>query len=277
MGTIFLQEQFKGTVNSVETYLRTYMLNRYKLTGAGLHYGTWESAVYGLAHAGELRGIRTKLFPTRTPRFVPQLKDRPVIHKSEVIGNRWCIPFPGSDRSVVMRSQRHFFDQDKKRPVQMRAYVAFNSILHIFGIIFVAAIFALMARFSFGRKLLLAHPKLFSFGFASHEGPEEATNENTNFEMTFFGQGWKETRDDPSAEFDGPMDKTMTVRVVGNNPGYGATCVALLLTATTILKDSQKMPSTGGVFPPGAAFKNTSLISELQKNGFTFEVVAPSS
>lgn len=273
LGTIFLQENFKGTVNTVETYLRTFMLNHYRPTGAGIHYGTWESAVYGLAHANELRSIRSKLFPTRTPRFSPQLKDRPVIHKSEIIGNRWCIPFPGSDRSVVMRSQRHFFDQDKKRPVQMRAYVAFNSLLHIAGIMFVAAVFAIMTRFSFGRKLLLAHPKFFSAGFVSREGPEEATNENTNFEMLFYGQGWKETLAESTDQFDSPMNKTMIVSVVGKNPGYGATCIALLLAATTILKESSKMPSTGGVFPPGAAFRNTSLISELQKNGFNFDVV----
>lgn len=47
----------------------------------------------------------------------------------------------------------------------------------------------------------------------------------------------------------------------------------MLLSATTILKESSKMPGTGGVLPPAAAFKNTSLIKELQNNGWTFEVV----
>lgn len=273
MGTVFLQENFNGTVNSVETYLRTYSINDYKPTGAGINFGTWESAVYGLAHANELRGIRTQLFPTRLPRFAPNLKDRSVIHKSEYVENRWCLPFPGSDRSVVMRSQRHFFDKDKQRPVQMRAYVAFDTIGAIFGVIFVGAIFALMARFSFGRKLLLAHPKFFSFGFVSHEGPKEETNENNEFEMTFVGQGWKEKLAEATDKFSSKTDKKMIVRVKGRNVGYGATCVALLLTATTILKEGKKMPENGGVFPPGAAFKNTGLIKELQNNGFTFEVV----
>lgn len=95
MGTVFLQEQFNGTVNSVETYLRTYPINNHKVSGAGIHYGTWESAVYGLAYANELRGIRSQLFPKRLPRFKPQLKDRSAVHKSELIGNRWCLPFPG--------------------------------------------------------------------------------------------------------------------------------------------------------------------------------------
>lgn len=272
MGTVFLEEKFDGTLNSVETYLRTYPINNHKASGAGIHYGTWESAVYGLAHANELGAIRRQLFPTRTPRFSPTLKDRSAVHKSAVIGNRWCLPFPGSDRSVVMRSQRHFLDKDNKRPVQMRAYVAFDAFVQMLGVIFVATIFGIMTRFNFGKKLLLSHPRFFSFGFVSHEGPKEETNENIEFEMLFYGEGWNE-KSDATQKFDLPPNKKMTARVVGKNPGYGATCVALLLTATTILKESEKIPEAGGVFPPAAAFKNTSLIKELQKNGWTFEVI----
>lgn len=56
--------------------------------------------------------------------------------------------------------------------------------------------------------------------------------------------------------------------------GYGATCVALLLSATTILQEKEKLPSTGGVLPPGACFAKTNLISNLSKNGFAFEVIS---
>lgn len=91
--------------------------------------------------------------------------------------------------------------------------------------------------------------------------------------MIFYGLGWKEKLSEPTDSFDMPPNKKITTRVVANNPGYGATCVSLLLCATTILKESSKMPDNGGVFPPAAAYKNTSLISELQKNGFTFEVL----
>lgn len=34
------------------------------------------------------------------------------------------------------------------------------------------------------------------------------------------------------------------------------------------------MPDNGGVYPPGAAFAKTNLISDLNKHGVTFEVVA---
>ena len=50
MGVIYAEEKFGGVVNSVETYIRSYFKGKAP-SGAGIHYGTWESAVYGLAHA----------------------------------------------------------------------------------------------------------------------------------------------------------------------------------------------------------------------------------
>jgi hypothetical protein len=131
----------------------------------------------------------------------------------------------------------------------------------------------MMSKFACGRRLLLAHPKFFTAGFVSHEGPKEEQNENAMFEITFIGEGWKEKQSDPTAEFDMPYNKKMITRVTGPNPGYGSTCICLLVSAITILKESDKMPDQGGVFAPAAAFKNTSLISELQKNNISFEVV----
>jgi hypothetical protein len=36
------------------------------------HYGTWESAVYGLSHANELKHLRRQLFQQKLP--YPQYK-----------------------------------------------------------------------------------------------------------------------------------------------------------------------------------------------------------
>nr|CAD7266755.1 unnamed protein product [Timema shepardi] len=74
LGTIFLVDKFKGDVNSVETYLQSSSKSEHK--GPSIHYGTWESAVYGLAHAGELRPLREKLYPKRLPQMLPKLKPR---------------------------------------------------------------------------------------------------------------------------------------------------------------------------------------------------------
>uniref|UniRef100_A0A1A9ZQ48 Saccharopine dehydrogenase-like C-terminal domain-containing protein n=1 Tax=Glossina pallidipes TaxID=7398 RepID=A0A1A9ZQ48_GLOPL len=276
MGMIFIEKNFDGVVNSVEAYLQSDVRGG-PPNSAAIHYGTWESAVYGLAHADELRGIRSQLYTEKLPKFQPILKHRPLIFRSEIV-NGICLPFPGSDRSVVMRSQRFLYEKEGKRPIQMHAYVAFRS----WFIAVCAACFFLMfgmtAKFSFGRRILLKYPKFFSMGLISHDGPSESQMERTYFSLTMKALGWPkpERTSNSVKEFRDPPTKTLTVKISGINPGYGATCVALLCTAVIILKESDKMPGTGGVLPPGAAFAKTSLISELEKHehGMKFEIFA---
>lgn len=64
-----------GQVNSIESYLTSWVSGGYK-GGASVHYGTWESAVYGLGFANEIRHIRSKLFAERLPTTDPKLKKR---------------------------------------------------------------------------------------------------------------------------------------------------------------------------------------------------------
>lgn len=158
-------------------------------------------------------------------------------------------------------------------------------------------VFGLLTKYSFGRKLLLKYPKIFSLGFISHEGPTEEKMKNTKFSITFYGQGWpkEETLAEPTDQHTTMPSKKIVTRVTGTNPGatyikslnwnrnliefsfnlgYGATCVALLLAATTILNEKEKLPLTGGVLSPAACFAKTNLISNLTKNGFDFEVIS---
>lgn len=81
--------------------------------------------MYGLANAKDLREIRKKLFKEPLPYSEPKQKRRPIIHKSDVV-NAWCLPFLGSDRPVVLRSQRYLYEKEKKRPIQMQAYMQFE-------------------------------------------------------------------------------------------------------------------------------------------------------
>lgn len=163
-------------------------------------------------------------------------------------------------------------------------------------------IFGLLTKCQFGRNLLLKYPKIFSLGFISHEGPSEESMKNSKFSITFFGQGWpkEEALSEPTDQHTNPPSKKIVTRVSGTNPGkflnemekvkltkfrnifslllnivgYGFTCVALLLAATTILNEKDKLPLTGGVLPPGAAFAKTNYISNLSKNGADFEVIS---
>lgn len=244
MGVLFLEKNFDGgVVNSVESYLDMHMDTSARPC---IHYGTWASAVHGLSTAEELQELRRKLFKTRLPKFTPTLKNRPVLHRSPLVGNKWCLPFMGSDRSVVMRSQRYLFEvkeeEKKKRPVQMRAYFSTPSLFHSFVIMLVGMVFGVLTRFCLGRSLLLRFPQLFSLGFVSHEGPSEAQMEGTTFSLVMQGRGWAERLSSPTDQYAEAPNKKLAIRVSGTNPGYGATCVAVLVAAKTILQEQEKMP-----------------------------------
>lgn len=271
LGIIFTQKKFEGEVNSIETYFSTW--SNHDLGGAALHYGTWESAVYGLAHADELRGLRSKLYPKRLPSFEPKLKRRGVVHRSS-ISEGYSVVFPGSDRSVSTRSQRYLFENDKTRPVQVQTYMTIRSLWTLISMACVGAVFSLMTKCKCGRSLLLRYPKIFSAGMVSHDGPLLEAMENNYFSLTMKAIGWTEKLAEPTDKHSQPPNKEMVTKVSGKNPGYGATCTMLMIAALMVLKEQDKMPENGGVFPPGAAFAKTSLVEELNKNGVTFEVVS---
>ncbi|KAL1380239.1 hypothetical protein pipiens_014357 [Culex pipiens pipiens] len=271
MGTVFLEQQFgEGVVNSVESYISSKVTGRREL--GGIHYGTWASAVHAIANMREVGQIRRELFRTKLPEVEPKLKERPALHKSS--GGKWSLPFMGADRSCVMRTQRFFYETEGKRPLQMRAYISFSGLVEVFAISFIGAIFWLLVKTTTGQNLLLNHPRLFSLGLVSHEGPSDEAAKNTHFAMHFEGRGWEEKLASPEEKYPYPPNKVIRTKVTGTNPGYGATCVALLLSARTILQEADKMPGSGGFLTPGAAFAKTNLIPELCKNGFTFEVVS---
>ena len=53
-------------------------------------------------------------------------KDRGALHQTEEVGDSkstWCLKFPGSDRTVMLRSERYRYELEKKRPSQIQAYV----------------------------------------------------------------------------------------------------------------------------------------------------------
>jgi hypothetical protein len=134
---------------------------------------------------------------------------RSILHKSDIT-NGWCLPFLGADKSVVYRSQRYLYENDKKRPIQMNPYVQFPSLLATLGILLFGVVFGIFSMFSFGRKLLLKHPKIFTLGFISHEGPSEESMNHAKFDMIIYGEGWDENEKDIAEK---PPTKKMKVKV----------------------------------------------------------------
>ena len=71
-------------------------------------------------------------------------------------------------------------DQGAFQPVHFVAWLAVPSlyILALMALYFLA--FSALCKYSFGRKLLLDHPKLFTMGTFSHEG-ESAVGHSVDF------------------------------------------------------------------------------------------------
>lgn len=271
MGTVFLEQQFAGQVNTVEAYLNIKAEH-----GFHLNYGTWQSAIYGFACANELKPLRKKLFPQRLPVMEPKLKSRGVLHQNPIVKS-WCLPFPGSDRSVVMRSQRYFYEKEKKRPIQMAVYFQCSSIIAAILTILSAVVFGLLASFKVGRSLLEKYPKVLSFGVFDHKGPTKEEIDGTSFVLTLVGKGWNEKLTEPTDAYSNKPEKELVVRVSGPELGYVTTPICMIQAALVLLREADKLPSEGGVYPPGAAFAKTSLINRLIKNGINFETGLRSS
>lgn len=268
LGVIFAQQQFQGDVNAVESYL--------EISSGGtkpvLNYGTWESAVYEISHESELRPLRTKLFADSLPPQLPKLKTRGICEQNP-ISRGWVVRHRGSDRSVALRSQRFLYEKYKQRPAQVQTYLLITSIFNVLKLALWGLVFTILTKCQCGCNLLLKHPKFFSGGYVTREGPSAETMAQIKFSIIFRTTGWTEKLTEPTDKHTDPPNKVLLTKVSGVNPGYGTTCTAVTLSAITILKEADKMPKGGGVLSPGAAFANTSLIEELNKNGIKFEIL----
>ena len=129
----------------------------------------------------------------------------------------------------------------------------------------VGAIFALLAGSKFGRSLLEKYPGFFSLGAVSKQGVPQAKADQTNFSLTLIGKGWA-----TKGDHDNPPDRTVRTVVKGKNAGYGATCECLVQAGLVILQELSRLPGAGGVYTPGYAFAETTLVERLHEMGVTF-------
>ncbi|XP_046832497.1 saccharopine dehydrogenase-like oxidoreductase isoform X1 [Vespa crabro] len=270
LGMVFTQQKFGGEVNSTEVYFSTSNLKNCNKPVA--NFTSLESLIYGFNQKEKLRDIRKKIFSKKLPELKPKLKFKGWLPHKCAFTNEWSIAFPGADRSIIYRSQRYFFEKYNQRPIQAEVYIGFSSLFYIFMLSFMIILYFLM-KFSYGRSLILKYPKLFTYGFISHEEPTEKTLNELKLSFTFLARGWTEKLSEPSDVHSDPPNKEMVTKVTGVNP-YAITSVAVMLCALIILKESDKMPEGGGIFTTAAAFSKTSLIDELNKKCLKFEVVS---
>lgn len=121
----------------------------------------------------------------------------------------YTIVFPGADASAVRLGQRqdlllHGETKGAKQtksnrdlpPVQFAAYFGVRSWWNVILVAFYGAIFALLARFSWGRRLLLDYSWLFTHGvFVKGTTPSEEQLKGCSMETILIGRGYKSGSD----------------------------------------------------------------------------------
>nr|XP_002125674.1 saccharopine dehydrogenase-like oxidoreductase [Ciona intestinalis] len=264
LGAVFTQQQFQGTLNSIKAYLSVNA----GPSGYGFHFTTYESAVHGISDVKSLSKIRKQFGHKPLPTVGPRMKREGFMHYLS-FAQSYCIPFLGADASVVKRSQRYFCEELDEPPTQYSMYSCIGSMWNIFLMMVFGGIFKFLAMRSWGRSLLLNHPKFFTLGLFSHEGPTKQQLKESSFNIVMFGEGY------PTGSFDSNKKpkKKITVKVSGPEPGYVATPIAIVQSALCIIQEKQNLPKRGGVFAPAAAFGKTSLIPRLHERGIKFDVL----
>ncbi len=210
--------------------------------GFGGHFATFESAVLGVGSAGELRALRRAAQGARVPAYGAPSKKRPAVFWAPK-ERKWALHFPGSDASVVRRTQRALAAgggggaAPPLLPVQYGAYFTVSGYLSLAGTVIFGTVLQLLSRWGWGQRLLLSAPGLFSWGIFTHEGPSPAQRAATSFEMRFCAKGYKVGSPEAAAALQPqgggaerapkPTHEVETV-VGGPEPGYVATPLYIL-------------------------------------------------
>jgi hypothetical protein len=89
----------------VATEVESYLTLTTGPLGFGAHFATYESAVLGVGSAAELRALRRGAREPRLPVHGAPAPRRPAVFWAPR-ERKWALHFPGSDASVVRRTQR---------------------------------------------------------------------------------------------------------------------------------------------------------------------------
>lgn len=272
MGINLLKDSFAPSVlNSVEGYILFHNdsgKNR-------INHGTWDGLLAFVSHRSEVNTVRrrlyTEFYSKPEPKYKYPLKTRYIPFKPSHL-NHYCVPFWDSDKACVRRSQMFEYQETDEKPVQFQEYMGLPSLalLPIMGLI--GLMFISLAPFKYGRNLLKDHPKIFTFGLFSKKGPTKKDVDGTSFSMTLIGKGWEFKNESDDAEPDYPSNKTITAEIKGPNLAYETSAICLVQAGLTVLEESDKIPFTGGVLPPGFAFRQTSLLERLNRHSIVIKL-----
>jgi len=116
------------------------------------------------------------------------------------------------------------------------------TLLGLFLVSIYGLIFSLLAKFAWGRRLLLANPSLFSGGVFTHEGPSKAQLAEATFTTTLLAYPMPNNSDDKSSALAPASSSPLAIAISGPEPGYVATPKIVLSLAATLLFAAKRAP-----------------------------------
>jgi len=256
--------QSQGAVpSSVEMFFELSAPN-----GFGIHYATYEAAVKGFGSQNALRKLRKELARVLTkPKPVGRPLDvkkggLPVSQDPRISG--WLLPYFFSDPAVVRLTQaldKHLGNDIP--PVHFGAHIVIPNLKILVLVVIFFTIFQFLAQYSWGRKVLLAYPEIFSYGMVSQNGPTAKQLTGTTFTQTYIAHGYTNTllASNPTAK----PDVQIRAQITGAEPGYIVTPLIFIACAEAILKDRATIPH--GVLTPAIAFADSGLLEKLGEDG----------
>ncbi|KAL0461592.1 UNVERIFIED_CONTAM: putative mitochondrial saccharopine dehydrogenase-like oxidoreductase [Sesamum latifolium] len=286
IGLLFHSRQWAGpsAPNRVEAYLS--LESEKNIVG---NFGTYESAVLGVANADKLVEFRRSR-PKRARPVIPgpaHPKGSLIEHQQQL--GLWALKLPSADSAVVRRTLatltenpqglpgvNETADDLKKRetfwssvkPAHFGVKLGSKSLFGLFPYIMLGIFIGLLCRIALGRRLLLKFPSFFSLGGFRKEGPSEEEVAGATFKMWFVGHGFSD-----ASKGNRKPDTQVVTRVAGPEIGYLATPIILIQCAVVVLSKRGSLPK-GGVFTPGIVFGPTDLQERLQENGISFDFIS---
>ncbi|KAK6038855.1 saccharopine dehydrogenase [Cooperia oncophora] len=274
MGVNFVKEHFDGDVNHIETFVQ---MNSGP-SGYAINEGTYQTLILGISEAAKdgLGKIRRAIMPEKIVKGAAKPPKRGTVwHIQEEELEGWAVPFMGSDKSIVNRSQYYDATVNKKRPVYVETYLRVGSLFWTCLLAIWLTLFAILAQFAFTRKFLQQYPDLCSFGLFKRSGPTKKQMEEASFVYWFFAYGYSD-RKPLEEQHSGKPNQRMVVTCKGPDAGYMATSGCVLSAALALIR-GENLPQGGGVFTTASAFAKTQLYSYLESFGITFQVETPKS
>ncbi|TKR87292.1 hypothetical protein L596_011709 [Steinernema carpocapsae] len=269
LGVLFLKRNFGGDLNHVESVVQM----NYGEAGYAINAGTYQTLILGIANSKSdgLGKIRKSIMPEKIFRSQYRLPKRSLIWSLPSLGG-YALPFMGSDKSVVNRSQYFDFTANNERPVLLETYFRVQSLFWTIMLVLWLLVFQFLVQFKFTRKILQKYPDQCSFYLFKNSGPSKEQMEQATFTYWFFGTGWNAKRPLNEEHSDPPTVKKV-VRCDGPDAGYMATSACALSAALTVLDDKEFLPPKGGVFTTAAAFGSSNIYERLKQFGIMFSMI----